>query len=105
MPCPPTCSLLAQLLALARTEGLEEVLEVPIAAVVPVVLATQAFEPTVTRGKQGVRPGVGEIHMDARQTARLGLLAKGREQPLQPFVSPSRRAPATGVKGTPSSFG
>lgn len=24
--------------------------------------------------------------MDARQTARLGLLAKGREQPLQPFV-------------------
>jgi hypothetical protein len=38
-------ALLAHLFALARTEGVEEILEVPVAAVLPVKLTAHALQP------------------------------------------------------------
>ncbi|MND83152.1 hypothetical protein D3C80_750030 [compost metagenome] len=56
-------ALLADLLALARAQGIEEVLEVPVAVVAPVELAAQALQPTVAAAQVMVGESVGEIDM------------------------------------------
>ncbi|MNE33354.1 hypothetical protein D3C80_1270200 [compost metagenome] len=58
-------TLLAHLFALARTQSVEEILKVPIAAVVPVVLATQALQPTLTLAHYSIGQFVGEVDVHA----------------------------------------
>src|SRR5690606_21136051 len=60
-------ALLAQLLALARTQAVEEILKIAVAPVEPVELATQALQPAGTPGEQRVIIRLGEVHMPAGQ--------------------------------------
>ena len=56
-------ALLAHLFAFARTQGVEEVLEVAITAVLPVELATQTRKPTGLLAQGGIGQGIGEVDM------------------------------------------
>ncbi len=96
-------ALLAQLLALARGQGGEEVAIVAIAAVMPVELAAKPRQPTVAILEQGIGLGIGEVHMQAGEL-QIGQAARGGvEQRRAAAGSPSRRAPCTGEKGTAAS--
>src|SRR5690606_33707728 len=60
-------AFLAHLLALARTEAVEKILEVPITLVAPVKLTPQALHPARTPTQYFVAGRVGEVHVQARQ--------------------------------------
>ncbi|MCY1187712.1 hypothetical protein D9M73_287250 [compost metagenome] len=54
-------AFLAHLLAFARTQGVEKILEIPIATVLPVVLTTDALQPPRLFGQRGVGERVSEV--------------------------------------------
>src|SRR5690606_18893077 len=77
-------AFLAQLLALARAQRIQEVLEIPVTAIEPVELAAQALQPAGAAGQQGVVRGSGEVDMPAGlallRQARLGLIQQRRQR-------------------------
>ncbi|MNP37353.1 hypothetical protein D3C76_1307970 [compost metagenome] len=58
-------ALLAHLLAFARAQHVEKILEIPIAAVLPVVLTTDALQPAWLFGQCGIGERVGEVDVGA----------------------------------------
>ena len=58
-------AFLAHLLALARTEYVEKILEIPIATVLPMVLAADALQPAWLLGQSGVGERIGEVDVGA----------------------------------------
>ena len=58
-------TLLAHLLALARGERVEKILEVAVTPVAPMKLAAEPLQPAVTSSHQGIRRRVGEIEVQA----------------------------------------
>ncbi|MNZ66585.1 hypothetical protein D3C78_848140 [compost metagenome] len=62
LPCH-LLALLAHLLALARSERIEKILEIPVASIEPVKLAPQALQPAFAPGDHAVGEDIGEIHM------------------------------------------
>src|SRR5690606_11216550 len=76
-------ALLAQLLALARTQAIEEILKIAVAPVEPVELATQALQPAGTPGEQRVVRRLGEVHMPAGQPPLRQLRLRRLQQAAQ----------------------
>ncbi|MNH11620.1 hypothetical protein D3C79_711380 [compost metagenome] len=72
-------TLLAHLLALARTQAVEKILEVTVAVVAPMKLAAQALHPARQAGQLFVQRRLGEIDVRTRQPA----LAQVLRQRLQ----------------------
>ena len=54
-------AFLAHLLALARTEDVEEVLKIPIPAILPVVLTADSLQPARLLGQGGIGERIGEV--------------------------------------------
>src|SRR5690606_8988621 len=69
-------AFLAQLLALARAQRIQEVLEIPVTAIEPVELAAQALQPAGAAGQQGVVRGSGEV--DRSEERRAGKEGRSR---------------------------
>ena len=75
-------ALLAHLLALARGQRVEEVLEIPIATVVPVELAADALQPVGFGADQGVEARLREVDVGAGKPLDLQI-AGNRPQQLE----------------------
>ena len=73
-------AFLAHLLALARTEDVEEILKIPIAAILPVVLTADALQPARLFGQCGVGEGVGEVDVGAGELFDLKVAGQAFQQ-------------------------
>ena len=73
-------ALFAHLLTLARTQGVEKVLEVAITAILPMKLATQPLQPTRLFRQQGVGHRIGEVDVRARQLFDVDVTGQARQQ-------------------------
>ena len=73
-------SFLAHLFALARTEGVEKILKIPVTLIAPVELTAQTLQPAVTAVQQGIFSVGGEVDMQARQALLLQPGAQAIEQ-------------------------
>lgn len=73
-------ALLAHLLALARAQGIEEILKVPVATVLPVKLAAQALQPARLLLQGRVAEIVGEVDMGTGKSFDLQVAGQAFQQ-------------------------
>ncbi|MNO94562.1 hypothetical protein D3C76_861820 [compost metagenome] len=101
-------ALLAHLFALARTEHVEEVLEIPVAAILPVVLTANALQPARLLAQCRVGERIGEIDVGTGEPFKLqvarqafqqleAVFDRGRQQPRPGDRTERHRAQQLGV--------